>query len=58
MKIHKSIVLIFAIKKTRDSREFSRIFLNSCFKEHPRTAASGETVVTVFCSTDAVARKY
>ena len=55
-KIRKGVVLIFAIKKTPphvipgNSLEFFKTFF--------RTPASGETVVTVFCSTDAVARKY
>ena len=43
LKIPKSIILIFAIKNTPPrviSWEFSRIFQNSCFKEHIRTAAS------------------
>ena len=42
-KIPKSIILFFAIKSTPPrviSWEFSRIFQNSCFKEHIRTAAS------------------
>ena len=42
-KILKSIILFFAIKSTPPraiSWEFSRIFQNSGFKEHIRTAAS------------------
>ena len=54
-----SIILFFAIKSTLPrviSREFSRIFQNSCFKKQIRMTAA--EIIWGNRRADAVARKY